>query len=420
MHCQLLFPGRQEQALQHQDLFYLSLWKTNQSAQQCPSGPFWTGKPWHDLERVIGFLCQVMPGSLWVTVTGVMQPQKITVECSTINLLCCSMWKFIFLLQANSCSNFWNSWIPRWGETIVVLWNSGSYLKVKFQCFRSSPGFPLYLSVCNFGSWSLREAEVARLHVFCVWTGISGRKCSLKAVFLLGQTCHSIWACGAHSQEHVCTPRVRDMWGLSTGTSPVPCPAQPVLDIRLRRKPCAWCAPEQPRAGALTSPSSQRGKAFPEQGCCLQEQLQSFGLCLSMLVSWEYLLLAFRMTISCDPYSSLRMSCNQMSTGGVWDFCVTKISFLDERFHNWAMSSVWGFCMACPTKWQLNATDPTSSPRKMLVDLCFVLEACEYFHKSRQERTAAPSSMSNTEHSLLGTSPAFYLASLIPYDSTCW
>lgn len=41
-----------------------------------------------------------------------------------------------------------------------MLWNSGSYLKVKFQCFRSSPGFPLYLSVCNFGSWSLREAEV--------------------------------------------------------------------------------------------------------------------------------------------------------------------------------------------------------------------------------------------------------------------
>lgn len=88
---------------------------------------------------------------------------KMTVECSTIDLLCCSVWKFIFLLQANSCSNFWNSWIPQWGETFVTFWNSGSYLKVKFQYFRSSPGFPLYLSVCNFGSWSLREAEVAQI-----------------------------------------------------------------------------------------------------------------------------------------------------------------------------------------------------------------------------------------------------------------
>lgn len=181
------------------------------------------------------------------------------------------------------------------------------------------------------------------------------------------------------------------------------------------------------RPGHWTSPNSQRGKAFPEQGCCLQEQLQSslvprqsYEFCLSMLVSWKYLLLAFRMTISCDPYSSLRMSCNQMSTGGDWDFCVTKISFLGERFYNWAMYSVWGFCMTCPTKWQLNATDPTPSPQKMLVDLCFILEAREYFNKSLQERTAARSSMSNTEHCFLGTSPAFNLASLIPNDNTCW
>lgn len=75
--------------------------------------------------------------------------------------------------------------------------------------------------------------------------------------------------------------------------------------------------------------------------------------------------------------------------------------------------------MTSPTKWQPNATDPTSSPQEMPVDLCFVLEACEYFNKSRQERTAARSSMSNTEHCLLGTSPASNLASLIPYNSTC-
>lgn len=75
--------------------------------------------------------------------------------------------------------------------------------------------------------------------------------------------------------------------------------------------------------------------------------------------------------------------------------------------------------MTRPTKWQLNATDPTSSPQKMLVELCFILEACEYFNRSQQERTAARSSMSNTEHCLLGTSPAFNLARLIPCDSTC-
>lgn len=75
--------------------------------------------------------------------------------------------------------------------------------------------------------------------------------------------------------------------------------------------------------------------------------------------------------------------------------------------------------MTYPTKWQLNATDPTSSPQKMLVGLCFILEACEYFNKSLQERTAAQSSTSNTEHCFLGTSPAFNLGSLIPYDSTC-
>lgn len=75
--------------------------------------------------------------------------------------------------------------------------------------------------------------------------------------------------------------------------------------------------------------------------------------------------------------------------------------------------------MTCPTKWQLNATDPTSSLQKTLVDLCFILEACEYFNKFLQERTAARRSMSNTEHCFLGTSPAFNLASLIPYDSTC-
>lgn len=75
--------------------------------------------------------------------------------------------------------------------------------------------------------------------------------------------------------------------------------------------------------------------------------------------------------------------------------------------------------MTSPTKWQPNAIHPTSSLQEMPVDLCFVLEACEYFNKSRQERTAARSSMSNTEHCLLGTSPASNLASLIPYDSTC-
>lgn len=75
--------------------------------------------------------------------------------------------------------------------------------------------------------------------------------------------------------------------------------------------------------------------------------------------------------------------------------------------------------MICPTKWQLNAADPTTSPWKMLVDFSFILEACEYFNKSQQEKTAAQSSMNNTEHCLLGTNPAFNLASLIPYNSTC-
>lgn len=94
--------------------------------------------------------------------------------------------------------------------------------------------------------------------------------------------------------------------------------------------------------------------------------------------------------------------------------------FWVKAFYNWAMFRVWGFCMTSPTKWQPNATDPTSSPQETPVDLCFVLEACEYFNKTWQERTAAPSSMSSVQHGLLGTSPAFNLASLITYDSTCW
>lgn len=47
-----------------------------------------------------------------------------TEQCSAIDFLSCSMWTIIFMLQATSCSNFQNNWIPKGGETIIRVLNT--------------------------------------------------------------------------------------------------------------------------------------------------------------------------------------------------------------------------------------------------------------------------------------------------------
>ena len=184
-----------------------------------------------------------------------MQPQNKIEEWDAIDLLSCSMWKIIFILQANSYSSFWNNSI-RGGEPSLCFWILLWLLpwSTTLRLHEKQSGIPL---VClQLSHLDLGTSERLRWHVFGVWAGcISGMKWSFKAACLSVQNLQfhlDFWSVLAKCLC-ACSGSMKCSWApKSVGSLPSPAQcwclvffskAQPVLNVKLVRRSCA-CMPQ--------------------------------------------------------------------------------------------------------------------------------------------------------------------------------
>lgn len=109
-------------------IFFIFI-KTNRSAHHCSPVPL--QQLWLVLSEALALPGEgdglPVPGNALHpptegAVTEIMQPHNTVEECSATDLLSGPMWKIIFMLQANSCSDFWNDWIPGDEKSSLCFW----------------------------------------------------------------------------------------------------------------------------------------------------------------------------------------------------------------------------------------------------------------------------------------------------------